>query len=105
MAYLALLAVFALFTLFDALITVLGLRVGCIELNPVVRAWGVSFWVIFRVILLGSMLMAFIFSHRFLLKHFPAWTRILETTLLVLDFFIAAVVFSGLSVIYLQLSL
>jgi len=105
MAYPMFLAAFALFTLLDVLITVVGVNVGCVELNPMVTTWGVPHWVIFRVTLLGCMLAVFLLGYHFLMKHFPERTRILETTVLVLDFYIATVVFSGLFAIYLQLLL
>jgi len=105
MAYPMLLATFALFTLLDALITVVGVNIGCVELNPMVTTWGVPYWVIFRATLLGCMLTVFLFGYHFLMEHFPERTRILEITVLILDFYIATVVFSGLFAIYLQLLL
>ena len=67
MRYPVLLAAFAVFTLLDALTTVVGLGVGLIELNPVVWMLGIPFWVLFRTLLLGSMLTVFFFGHKFLI--------------------------------------
>jgi len=103
MVYLTLLVAFAVFTLLDALITVVGLGVGCVELNSLVTMWGVQFWVVFRILLLGCMLTTLIVGYRFCLKHFPKGLRMLETTLFMLDFYIGIVVFSGLLAIYLKL--
>jgi len=103
MLYLTLLAVLAAFTLLDALITVVGLGVGCVELNPVVTMWGVQFWVMFRILLLGCMLTVFFVGYRFCLKHFPKGSWMLRTTLFMLDLYIGTVVSSGLLAIYLKL--
>jgi len=103
MVYLTLLVSLAVFTLLDALITVLGIGIGCVELNPVVTLWGVQFWVMFRVVLLGCMLTVFFVGYRFCLKHFPKGLWILGATLFMLDVYIGAVVFSGFLAIYLNL--
>jgi len=103
MVYLSLMVTLAVFTLLDAFITVVGMRSGCVELNPVVTMWGVQFWVIFRMLLLGCMLTLFFVGNRFLLKHFPRGTVIMKTTLFMLDLYIATVVFSGLFSLCLKL--
>lgn len=103
MIYLILLVAFAVFTLLDAVITVVGLSVGLVELNPVVAMWGVSSWVVFRILLLGCMLAVFFASHRICLRHFPKGLQMLKATLFILDSFIGAVVFSGSLAIYLRL--
>jgi len=103
MVYLTLLVALAVFTLLDALTTVVGLGVGLIELNPVVTMWGVQFWVIFRILLLGCMLSVFFVGYRLCLKHFQKGLWMLGTTLFMLDSYIGAVVFSGFLAIYLKL--
>jgi len=103
MVYVTLLVVFAVFTLLDALTTAVGLGVGLVELNPVVTMWGVKFWVVFRIMLLGCMLTVFFVGYQLCLKHFPKGLRILKTTLFMLDSFIGAVVLSGFLAIYLKL--
>lgn len=103
MGYPALLVVLAAFTLLDALITVVGIGVGCVELNPVVTMWGVQFWVMFRILLLGCMLTVFFAGYQLCLKHFPKGLRMLETTLFILDAYICTVVFSGFLAIYFNL--
>jgi hypothetical protein len=105
MVYLTLLVTFAVFTLLDAVTTVVGLRVGCVELNPMVKMWGIPFWVMFRILLLGCMLTTFFVGNRFFLKHFPKGSWMLRTTLFILDVYIGAVVFSGLLAICLKLTL
>jgi len=105
MVYLTLLVTFTFFTLLDAVITVVGLRVGCVELNPMVTMWGVPFWVIFRILLLGCMLTTFFVGYQFCLKYFPKGSWMLRTTLLILDVYIGAVVFSGILAICLKLTL
>jgi predicted Co/Zn/Cd cation transporter (cation efflux family) len=103
MIYLTLLVALAVFTLLDALITVVGLGVGLVELNPVVTTWGIQSWVIFRVLLLGCMVSVFFTGYRLCSKRFPKGLLMLETTLFILDSFIGAVVFSGFLAIYLKL--
>ncbi len=103
MVYPTLLGALAVFTLLDVLITVVGLQVGCVELNPVVTLWGAGFWAIFRILLLGGMLTVFIAIRRLCLKHFNKGLRMVEALLFVLDSYIGAVVFSGLLAIYFKL--
>jgi len=103
MVYLTLLVALAVFTLLDALITVLGLGVGCVELNPVVTMLGVQFWLMFRILLLACMLTVFFAGYQLCLKHFPKGLWILRTTLFILDLYIGTVVFSGFLAIYLKL--
>lgn len=106
MVYLHLLAAFGLFTLLDALITVVGLEVGCVELNPIITIWGVPFWVMFRILLLVCMLTVFLFGYDFCLNHAnerSLW--MLEKTIIILDFYIGIVVLSGFFSIILKLFL
>ena len=103
MVYLPLLGALAVFTLLDVLTTAVGLQVGCVELNPVVTLWGVGFWAIFRILLLGGMLTVFIAIRRLCLKHFQKGLRIFEAVLFMLDSYIGAVVFSSFLAIYFKL--
>ena len=103
MIYQTLLGALAFFTLLDVLTTAVGLQVGCVELNPVVTLWGVGFWAIFRILLLGGMLAVFIAIYRLCLKHFQKGLRMLEALLFMLDSCIGAIVFSGLLAIYFKL--
>jgi len=103
MVYRALMAALAVFTLLDALITVAGITFGCVELNPVVTMWGVEFWVVFRILLLGCMLTAFFAGHQLCLKHFQKGLGMLRATLLMLDLYIGTVVFFGFLAILLKL--
>ena len=106
MVYLPLLVTFGLFTLLDALITLVGLEVGCVELNPVVAMWGVQFWVIFRIILLGCILTVFFVGHRFCLNHECTRTLwMLEKSIFILNLYIVIVVLSGVLAIVLKLFL
>jgi len=102
MVYLALMAALAGFTLLDAMVTVVGIRFGCAELNPVVTMWGVEFWVVFRMLLLGCMLTAFFAGYQLCLKHFQKGLGMLKATLLMLDFYIGTVVFFGFLAIFLN---
>jgi len=103
MRYLVLLAAFAVFTLLDALTTVVGLGVGLIELNPVVLMLGIPFWVLFRILLLGSMLTGFFFGYKFLMRRFDKGALFMRVTLLFLDVYIGTVVVWGFLVISLKL--
>jgi hypothetical protein len=103
MIYPTLLGALAFFTLLDVLTTAVGLQVGCVELNPVVTLWGVGFWAIFRILLLGGMLAVFIAIYKLCLKHFQNGLRMLKALLFMLDCYIGAVVFSGLLAIYFKL--
>lgn len=95
MVYLALMFALAGFTLLDALITVVGMRIGCVELNPVVTMWGVELWATFRILLLGCMLTAFFVGYRLCLKHFQKGLGMLKGALLALNLYIGTVVFFG----------
>lgn len=102
MRYLVLLAAFAVFTVLDALITVVGLGVGLIELNPVVLMLGIPFWVLFRILLLGSMLIVFFFGHKYLMTRFDKGEIVMRITLMFLDVYIGTVVVWGFLVISLK---
>ena len=95
MRYSVLLAAFAVFTLLDAVTTVVGLGVGLVELNPVVFMLGVPFWALFRILLLGSMLTIFFFGHKFLMTKFNKGAMFMQITLLFLDAYIGTVTVWG----------
>jgi len=105
MVYRALLVYLAIFTLLDALVTMVGLGVGCVELNPVVTTLGVEFWAILRILLLGYMLTVFFAGYRFCFNRFSKGIWALGTTLFGLDLYIGTVVFSGFFAIYSRLTL
>ncbi|MGQ9552330.1 MAG: DUF5658 family protein [Candidatus Bathycorpusculaceae bacterium] len=105
MVYRALLAYLAAFTLLDALVTAVGLSVGCVELNPVVTALGVPVWAVLRILLLGYMLTVFFAGYRFCFNRFHRGVWALGTTLFALDLYIGTVVFSGFFAIYARLAL
>jgi hypothetical protein len=105
MKFLTLLVALAVFTLLDSVTTVVGLSVGCVELNPVVMMLGIPFWVVFRVVLLGGMLTVFFVGYRFCTIHFQKGAWMLQTALSLLDVFIGTVVFSGVLAISLRLIL
>jgi hypothetical protein len=83
------------FTLLDALLTVVGLRVGLIELNPIVTQWGIQSWVLFRVLFLGCLIALFVSGYYLCREYSPAGLRILGVILFLLNAFIGAVVFSS----------
>jgi len=89
--------------LLDALTTVVGLGVGLIELNPVVLMLGIPFWVLFRILLLGSMLIVFFFGHKLLITRFDKGAIVMRITLLFLDVYVGTVVVWGFLVISLKL--
>ena len=101
--YLALLSALAGFTLLDALITVVGMRIGCVELNPVVTMWGVERWAAFRILLLGCMLTTFFVGYRLCSKHFQKGLGMLKAALLVVNLYIGTVVFFGFLAIILKM--
>jgi len=105
MVYRALLVYLAIFTLLDALVTMVGLGVGCVELNPVVTTLGLESWAILRILLLGYMLTVFFAGYRFCFNRSSKGIWALGTTLFGLDLYIGTVVFSGFFAIYSRLTL
>ena len=94
----------AVFTLLDALLTVVGLSVGARELNSVVTQWGVHSWILFRVLFLGCLIAVFITGFYLCQQYSPIGLRILVTVLFLLNAFIGAVVVSGIFTIYAQIT-
>ena len=94
----------ALFTLLDALLTIVGLRVGLTELNPIVTQWGIRSWILFRILFVACLIAVFITGYYLCRAHSPTGLRILGTILFLLNAFIGAVVFSSVISIYLQLN-
>jgi hypothetical protein len=95
---------FAAFTILDILVTFVGLSVGCVELNPVVRTLGLWPWTLFRVILLGVMTTTFLIGHNLFSQYSKKGLLILRVVLIILDVFIIAVVLSGLFAIFTKIS-
>ena len=105
MVYLALMVALAGFTLLDALVTAVGIGIGCVELNPVVTMLGVELWAAFRILLLGYLLTAFFVGYRLCSKHFRKGLGMLKATLLMLNSYIGTVVFFGFLTIILKMPL
>ena len=102
--YQILIMTFAVFTLLDIIVTFVGLSVGCVELNPVVRTLGLGPWAFFRVLLLGIMTLTFLVSHNLLSQYSEKGLLLLRVIIIILDIFIVAVVFSGLFTIFIKIS-
>ena len=96
MNYSIMLLSYITFTILDALITVIGTSIGCVELNPIGTSWGINFWIIFRILLMISMSAIFFFAHKIFSDYCPKGSIVLEKTLLFLNLYIGAVVFLGL---------
>ena len=93
----------ALFTLLDALLTIVGLRVGLTELNPIVTQWGLHSWILFRILFVACLIAVFITGYYLCREYSPTGLQILGAILFLLNAFIGAVVFSSVISIYLQL--
>jgi hypothetical protein len=91
----ALMILFAVFTVFDMLVTGIGLGVGCVELNTFVLSFGLGFWTLFRIVLLTYLLVVFFAGYRFFQSHFSRWLPLLRTGVVILDVYMGAIVFSG----------
>jgi hypothetical protein len=91
----ALMILFAFFTLLDMIITGIGLGVGCIELNTFVLSAGLSFWALFRIVLLAYLLVVFFAGYRFFQSHFSRGLPLLRTGMTILNVYMGAIVFSG----------
>jgi hypothetical protein len=82
-------------------ITALGLRVGCVELNLIVMRWGIEPWAVFRVGLMVFMFAIFFVAYGFFLKYYKRFSLFLKVTVILLDLFMGIVVSSGfLAVLY-----
>lgn len=102
--YQILIMTFAAFTLLDIIVTFVGLSIGCVELNPVVRTLGLGPWAFFRVLLLGVMTVTFLVGQNLLSQYSEKGLLILRGVLIILDVFIVAVVLSGLFAIFTKIS-
>jgi hypothetical protein len=91
----SLMILLAVFTLLDTLVTRVGLGLGCVELNEFVLSVGWGFWTLFRIGLLVYLLVVFFAGYRFLESHFSRGLPLLRTGLVVLDFYMGTIVFSG----------
>lgn len=83
------------FTLLDALVTGIGLGLGCVELNHFVLSVGLGFWMLFRIGLLVYLLVVFSAGYRFFQSHFSRGLPLLRTGLVILNLYMGATVFSG----------
>lgn len=92
-----------LFTLLDALLTVVGLRVGLTELNPIVTQWGIHSWILFRILFVACLIAVFVTGYYLCREYSLMGLRILGVILFLLNAFIGAVVFSSIISIYLQM--
>ncbi len=95
--------VFAVFTLLDALLTVVGIRIGCAELNPAVLTLGAGMWTGLRVTMLAILLGVFHTSYNFLSKHSETGIKIFKVTMILLNIYIGTVVLSNFAAIFTQL--
>lgn len=93
----------AMFTMLDALLTIVGLRVGLTELNPLVTQWGVYSWILFRILFVACLIAVFITGYYLCRAYSLTGLRILGVALFLLNAFIGAVVFSSVISIYLQI--
>ena len=93
--YKALMILLAVFTLLDAVVTKVGLGVGCVELNSFVINLGLDLWTVFRLMLLGYLMLVFFLGYRLCIKRFKKGLLMLKTSLFMLNFYIGAIVFSG----------
>ncbi|MCW4041014.1 MAG: DUF5658 family protein [Candidatus Bathyarchaeota archaeon] len=92
-----------LFTFLDAFLTVVGLRVGLTELNPIVTQWGIQSWILFRILFVACLIAVFITGYYLCREYSPTGLRFLGVFLFLLNAFIGAVVFSSVISIYLQI--
>jgi hypothetical protein len=94
--YKTLMALLATFTILDAVITRIGLSVGCVELNPFVNNLGLDVWTIFRILLLIYLLAVYFTGYRICHYRLPKGLLILKNSLWALNIYIGAIVFSGI---------
>jgi hypothetical protein len=85
-----------IFTVLDAIVTKIGISLGCIELNPFVNSLGLDLWTIFRGLLLIYLLTTFFMGRRICQKKSTKGLFILKNGLWAIDIYIGAIVFSGI---------
>ena len=86
----------ALLTILDALVTKIGLSLGCVELNSFVINLGVNNWSIFRLLLLIYMLAVYFIGYRIFRYRSAKSLLMLKSSLYAIDIYIGAIVFSGI---------
>jgi len=94
--YKILMALLAIFTLLDAVVTKIGLSLGCVELNSFVNNLGLDMWTIFRLLLLIYLLTAYFTGYRICQYRSSKGLLMLKNSLWAIDIYIGAVVFSGI---------
>jgi hypothetical protein len=95
-SYKTLLVLFSGLTFSDAILTNIGLKVGCTELNSFVVVAGLGSWALFRVSLMGYLVAVFVLGYWFCKKHVASKALIfLKAALAVTNIYIGIVVFLG----------
>ena len=101
LTYKSLVLVFSSLSLLDILITTVGIRLGCVELNSFVLMAGLDLWAVCRVALIGYLLFVFLSGYRFCKAHSSIRGLAgLKLGLLVLNLYIGVVVSLGLFAIF-----
>ena len=94
--YKILMGLLAIFTLLDAVVTKIGLSLGCVELNPFVNNLGLGNWSIFRLLLLFYLLGVYFAGYRIFKYRSAKVLSWLKNSLYAIDVYIGAIVFSGI---------
>ena len=94
--YKILMALLAIFTLLDAIVTKMGLSLGCVELNPFVNNLGLDSWSIFRLLLLFYLLAVYFAGYRIFQHRSVKILSMLKNSLYAINIYIGAIVFSGI---------
>ena len=92
----SLITLFAVFTLLDICVTRVGLGLGCVELNQFVITVGLGFWTLFRIVLLGYLLVTFFAGYRLFQSQFSKGLPMLKMGLAIINIYIGTIVFSGI---------
>jgi hypothetical protein len=94
--YKILMALLAVLTILDTVITKIGLSLGCVELNPFVNNLSIDMWTIFRLLLLIYLVAVYFAGYRICQIHSSKCLLILKNSLWLIDIYIGAIVFSGI---------
>ncbi|MFC1488009.1 DUF5658 family protein [Thermoproteota archaeon] len=86
----------AIFTILDAIVTKIGLNLGCVELNPFVNNLGLDSWSIFRLLLLFYLLGVYFAGYRVFKHRSTKILSMLKNSLYAINIYIGAIVFSGI---------
>ena len=89
-------ALLAIFTLLDSVVTKIGLSLGCIELNSFVNNLGLDSWIIFRMLLLLYLLGVYFAGYRICQYRSSKGLLMLQNSLYAIDIYVGAIVFSGI---------